>query len=103
MSPSTSLARLPGHFVSFFEDDKVVCSWKGNPGYTLLCFFEAPDPGTKTTECRNLLFLKLDGVVAGPEEAKSLAVQAWAKYRDRILAGDGEFVPVAWRNEKESG
>lgn len=95
MSRFTPLARLPGHFVSFFDGENVVCSWKGHPGYTLLCFFEAPGPNAKTNQCRNLLFLEFEGIVAGPEEAKALAVRAWAKYRERILAGDGERVPAA--------
>jgi hypothetical protein len=80
--------------VSFFDDEKVVCSWKVHPDHTVLFFFETPAPNAKTTLCRDLLFLEFDGVVVDPDEAKKLAFQAWAKYRERILAGDGERIPA---------
>jgi len=96
MSRYTPLARLPGHYAGFFDDERVVCSWKAYPNYTLLCFFEAPNADAQTGQCRNLLFLELSWVFDGPEVAKEIARQAWAKYKDRILTGDGERIPVVW-------
>jgi hypothetical protein len=46
-----------------------------------------------------MLFLEFEGAVADPKEAKKLAVQTWAKYREMILAGDGERISVAWENK----
>jgi hypothetical protein len=48
MSRYTPLALLAGHYAGFFDDERVVCSWKAYPDYTLLCFFEAPDPDEQT-------------------------------------------------------
>jgi hypothetical protein len=95
MSRYTPLALLAGHYAGFFDDERVVCSWKAYPDYTLLCFFEAPDPDEQTGQCRNLLVLDFAWVFADPEEANEIAKQAWAKYKDRILVGDGERIPAS--------
>ena len=94
MSRYTPISYLPGHFVRFFDDEKIACSWKCHPDYTVMYFFEAPSDEKQLNRWRNLLFLEYDCVVTGPEEARALADQSWGKYQERIRAGDGERVHV---------
>lgn len=94
MSQYTSISYLPGHFVKFFNDEKVACSWKSHSDNTVMCFFEAPLDEKQLNRWRNLLFLEYACVVTNLEEARALADHTWKEYWEQILAGDGERVYV---------
>lgn len=97
MTQYTPVGYLPGQFVGAFEGGSIFCAWKGHPDYTLLYFFEAPNAGAGKGQCRSLLCVQFDHVVADFHEAQSLAKESWANFKREILAGKGERVLVGPR------
>lgn len=97
MGRYTPIANLPGEFAGFFESNKVICTWKGFPGYSILYYFAAPEPDDKKANCRLLLCLKRKQDVFNYAQALSAAKKAWVQYKEEILAGDEVRVEIEKR------
>lgn len=93
---TTPIGYLPGVFCAVFYRKTVYCSWKGGPYYTLLFYYlDDPDnPEVPDGHFRDLGCLEFDYVVNDIVEAQALAKASWDRYREQILAVNGDRLYV---------
>lgn len=89
---TTLIGNLPGVFCTSFENGNVLCYWKGDLKETLLHFFlSSPDnPNVEEGAVIILASLQFDFFVNDLKRAQILARESWGKFREQILAANGE-------------